>query len=76
MSSKCHTSKLFSSHCLVYQRLQLFWQIPNARLGQNKKQNCFQGLNFQKLFVSFPNKNKCKTDIKCWASWLGNKENY
>ena len=32
-------------------------------------------LTFQKRFVSFSNKNNCKTDLKFCASWLTDEEN-
>ena len=33
-------------------------------------------LTFQKWFVSLSNKNGCKTDVKCWQTYLGDKENF
>ena len=33
-------------------------------------------LNFRKWFVSFPNENNSKTDLKFYASWLLDEENF
>ena len=31
-------------------------------------------ITFQKWLGSFPNKNNCKTDLKCWPPWLGEEK--